>query len=333
MEQEGEETKVLQVEANNWFTALRESLQALRDAAPLQNINFTVLDDGVSAEVHDVGTGRRFLIQAEGAAPAQPVVTEPAPLVETEERSTQAYSLGALNSDIPTEEDFVPPSPQEPGREPQDTPKVLETQTVPGTFQREERITLAQPMMRPQSFTVQGFYLPGTTDQFLTDAFMKLANLYEHFGNDSIAALRYVLNLVGKGVRFWGAGTLLADINDPWSSATFAVVEGPHADELAQLQISLSQGHLKTCGELLQPTQADYSTNSNTANGDFVPKVVPEAGSALYAPIQHHEQFLGAIVLYRKKGQGAFASGELSILDYTGRVVGEYLSALQDLST
>lgn len=337
IEQTGMSSKVLSVEANNWFTALREALQALRDAAPLQNINFTVLADGVSAEVTDAGTGRRFLIQADTGDSPQPELVEdiqPVPLEAVEERRTQAYHVGMFEAEDvePTEVAEDKPEPNEPTREPQATPVVLESQTVVDPQQREERITLAQPVTRPQSFSVQGFYLPGTTDQFLTDAFMKLANLFEHFGHDHKAALRYVLNLVGKGVMFDGAGVLLADINDPMGAASFALTEGMLKDDLSQLQVLLGQGSLRQCSQLLQAHAVDYHEDREARVEDFLPKVVTDVRSGLFAPIQHEGRFLGIVVLFRLAPREGFAAGEVSILEYSGRVLGEYLSAIRELS-
>ncbi len=403
---ENKPQRSMTVEASNWFSALHSALKSMNDLMTMQNINFTVLEDGKSAEVEDPNSTRVFLIKAKeeemklGRTPPQrdtfvelrPPVVEEFPKDQEPRKElrsldntgpTTAYEPDELAQILQRAKLAAPPSdaempysrsdslstekPEKPRRpEPRPTVKQEvwkgELQTgdeissgkVEGKEPDSDRIRLEKagqesttpkksrwvkhhtmesatsvaPLVRPKSFSVQGFYMPGTTGQFLTDAFMKLASLYEHFGADKKAAIRYVLNMLSKSIQAEGGGVLLTDINDPLRIGWFEVAFGSAESDLLNARLPLSQGVFGFCLENGGSISVPDLEQEERFKDDFLLTLQSGVGPAMFAPIEHDGAFLGVHVRYRASGEKAFTSGELSIFEYMSQSLGEYLASI-----
>lgn len=273
--------EIVYMRAENWYMALRETMQARGQTVSMQEMSFSLLEDGQSVQ-------------------------------GTEERSGLAFQVLALETDTVAE-----------SREALTFLAEEEAQKKNKQFKR------TPPAVKLHSFSLDGFYSPGVTEEVLTEAFMKLANLYDAFAHDQDGAIKYVLQLLFKSIKADGGGVLLTDLNDPSSRFSFALAAGSKADELKPLVMPPEQGILRHCRETsLGLNVPDAATHPSLQTNPLL-TIEADLGPLLCAPIQHQHRLLGVLILYKRKPSIPFSNGEFDISSYLASSLGEYLHTLQ----
>ncbi|HAA56897.1 MAG TPA: hypothetical protein DCE42_19175 [Myxococcales bacterium] len=280
-----EQSQPLIVEANNWFLALQQATQTLGQTIDMSHLNFTLLEDGESAEVIETHTSKTYRILCTAQAP------------------TQAEIFDGGHSETAVDLDFS-----------------------------QLRLSLT-PRPKEGSFSLDGQYAPGATEDMLTNVFMKMSNLQEYFGSSTRAALQYVLTILSESIKADGAAVLLTDPNDPEHKLWFEIVTGPHAELLESLHIPIGQGAIGHCAEHgVSLNLADILADDSFSNDPILKAGIP-VGPCLCAPIQHQQLLKGILFLYKENKQDTptrpFAEGELSVCAYLASSLAEYLNFAQ----
>jgi len=293
--------KSVLVEETNWFGALQKGIQALGDTIHMQDIHFSILADGHSAEAEELSTGRLFEVRA--------LITE--------------VSVEELTSNPPPDE-------EDEGEIPFLHANTLEYMKEIDTKDDFEHQT---PEVSSKSFSVHGKYETGYTEAFLMDAFMKISNLYEHFASDKEQAMHYVLDLACKGLHTTGASILLTNINDPNPELWFEQSMGHEAEQLKNIRLPVRQGALG-----LSATQGITLNIQNLQSDprfteDLLRSPTLGIGPLVSVPIQSHGQLLGLFVLYKGSTSAPFKQGEVTILEALARSLGEYFHHSSDPGT
>lgn len=321
------ETRQVAAEGVNWLAALETALRDLDESLPSE-LSLSLTEDRVSVELHSPDTGWRVRIVQE--------VDEELTLPE------QSSPTGEPEGAAPPR--AVPPT-SRPRPEPVPTPADLEIAAPefvqacaqrafppPTTVETPADLEIA-PVVAPDTFSMDGKYAPGMTTDFLTDAFMKVADLHGNFGANRKAALKYVLETVVQSIEFTGGGVLLTDLNDPSRELWFEAAFGPCADKLDAVRLSMDNGAVGySAREGVGVNIPDLSTEDRFAADQLLELAEVEIGPLVCMPIQHKRRLHGAFVIFNRKGHRPFTAGEQSVLGYLSGALGEYLAELDDLS-
>ncbi|MCB9640614.1 MAG: GAF domain-containing protein [Myxococcales bacterium] len=174
-------------------------------------------------------------------------------------------------------------------------------------------------------FTMEGQYQPGSTTDFITDAFMRIAALYDDFGTDIEGALQYVSQLLRKSIQLTGGGLLLTDINDPNAELKMRHAFGPMHEELSHLHLPLGRGALGYCAEESVALNVADCRNDARAEGEALLDILGAVGPLLCAPVIFQERLEGVLYIYRNEEGLPFSAGEMNIVNYFSRALAEYI--------
>ncbi|MEM1008142.1 MAG: GAF domain-containing protein [Myxococcota bacterium] len=198
--------------------------------------------------------------------------------------------------------------------------------------------SVQHPMSEPprrrfaDSFSMDGKYRPGATVDFLTDAFMRVAELYDNFGKDRDAAIRYILEMLHSSIQIDGAGLLSTDLNDPMAELSFLRATGPLYKDLQHILIPRGKGALGYCAKEGIPLHLSDIREDERAKGEALLEVGLNIGPFLCTPLVFQERLEGLFYVYRFSQSSPFSLGEMNILNYFATAVSEYLGEYRSAS-
>jgi GAF domain-containing protein len=279
----------LQVRAEHWLGAFREAMRLLGREFDPADLVFSLQADGGSAQIDLRQSGERFLLsRLEEATPDGAKEAEAAQMAkeaETPKAASEAMPQKAAS-------DGVFPTPKK---------RFLE------------------------SFQMEGKYQPGVTTDMMTDAFMRMAALYDHFGADQKGALAYLFSVLEQSMQWTGGGLLCTDIDDPEALLRWRIAVGPVKEQIMLQTIRMGQGLLGYCALEGVSLHIADCTRDARAKGEVLLSHLPSLGAMICAPLVYQSQLCGVIYLYREGGAAPFTLGEKNILDYFAAASAEYL--------
>lgn len=178
------------------------------------------------------------------------------------------------------------------------------------------RLPMRHPDAELATLSPSRKYAPGDTVKFLTTAFMRLADLYGTYGDDSGEALGYVLQFADRMFECEGGAVFVRDAGDPLKPISGAVAFGP-----AELTRPIVWGR----GVVGQCAEQGEVVNSPQARQGFFGEPMAQVGAAMCVPIHQNDELMGVIALYELPGTAAFSESQVGILSQISRTVGEYL--------
>lgn len=276
----------VEVEESNWYGAMVGGLELLGVGVDLGALEIELASDGQSARVEAGTNGLVILVAQESDG-----FDAGANLEDTIIEDIPVPDFGGVLQGEPLEEEEEEPTPDE---------------LLRGTFQLE------------------GGYAPGLTTDFLTHAFMRLADLFEDFGDDRDGAMAYVEALVLDGIKAVGGGVMLTDINDPQASFWFGRTWGEHAEELMPLQAGANQGIVGYCAKMGVGANLEELGEDGRFQDDLLFVVEPDVGPVLCMPMEFKDRLLGMMLVYRRKGEPEYTQSEQSILSYLAFSMADY---------
>lgn len=188
---------------------------------------------------------------------------------------------------------------------------------------------LVVPSLKPDSetFSLNGSYVKGMTTDFLTEAFMKVGDLYGNFGDDVEGAMTHLFDMLKKAVSASGGSLLLTNIDDPSGALSFAYTTGIPKQEQFQAQIPLGQGAIGLCAKTGTTLMIDDLPTDPRFPEETLLSLGWPIGPMLCVPIHKQTQLLGVLVLFRTPPANPFTKGECNIFDYLSRAISDYITA------
>lgn len=304
-----QETGPVTLTAENWYEALVEGLTVLEQPLTMQDLSFSVLDDGVSAIVHEREGDRRFEVIA--FTPEK---------VERRERPSTPIPKTMCCDEKPS---WTPPAPQDPDATAKMSPIPEDPDFVP---------TMAEPESseeKPDTFTRRGPHTPGQTDAYLTHAFMNLSELYQKYPTDRVAAAGHLLRFTTEVSDSSGGGVLFFDINRPDSYLDVVAASGPARDNLLGQRVKIGQGPIGVCANLGVSLNIKNLAQELRYDGGVLTKLGLDVGPMICVPIHGDEWLQGVIMLYKHRDGERFGESVVGILEHVASTFGSYLHLSQ----
>lgn len=219
-----------------------------------------------------------------------------------------------------------------PARDPLPTgpePRPAPSQGSPGAQEPGLPWDVHDPAGIETEFAPDGKYIPGTTEPFVTEAFMELADLYGAYGHDRQAAVERSLLYLLRSFDVSGGMVLEQDINDPRKVLMVRAAAGT-AEVLAGQELPLDSGIAGAAlrqGAPMDDERLDCPIDEERAD-PLCEHQVP-AGPILAVPMAGRTRQEGVIVLYRDAGAEPFTESQRDIVQYVASALGHYLSTVR----
>ena len=306
----------LQVRADHWLGAFREAMRLLGREFDPADLVFSLHADGGSAQIDLRQSGERFLLSR---------VEEKTPSAAKEAEAAQAASEATPPNAAKKAEVLARPSEAEASKATKET-EAPQAASDAVSSQAASNGVFPTPKKRfLESFQMEGKYQPGVTTDMMTDAFMRMAALYDHFGTDQKGALAYLFSVLEQSMQWVGGGLLCTDIDDPEALLHWMIAVGPMKEQIMLQTIRMGQGLLGYCALEGVSLHIADCTHDARAKGEVLLSHIPSLGSMICAPLVYQSQMSGVIYLYRERGAAPFTLGEKNILDYFAAASAEYL--------
>ncbi len=289
----------LQVEADDWLSALRQGLAKVgQDGAAAENVLCDIMQDN-SIHVTDTTTGRVFkIVEMDiddednfNTIPEMPGVEDTAvtipemPAGQLQDKTIPARSLARIAEDEPESQDAV-----------------LPTATSSG-------------IGRAIDFTSE------STADLLQEVFDLSQKVQDK--SDTKEALDYVLDLAMDTIGTDSGSVFLADINS--DELRIGTARGPKADEVMGIGVKMGQGIVGFCAETAVGMAVSDANRDHRFYKQISEKIGYPTKSILCVPIQAEGQVMGAMELINKKTGSTFTERDLGVANFLGQQLAQYL--------
>lgn len=300
-------------EGPNWFGALVEGLTALEQPLTMQNLSFSILDDGVSAVLREREGGRCFEIIAVDRQPRdRPSTPIPKTLCcdsTTPPPRTTSDEPGIQSTPPPVDPDAtskMSPIPED--------PDYVATMAEPGS--EADRPSVAAPQRQSIS---------EVESDSVGRYFMSLAELDQQFSTDRVGAAHRLLQYASGASGSAGGGILFYDAENQSPMLQFVAALGPARELLLGRSVPLGQGPVGVCANLGVSLNIKNLAQEVRFDGGVLTQLGLDVGPMLCIPLLHDEWLQGVIMLYKTREQPDFTQGERVSLERVASTFGSYL--------